>query len=89
MEGLAQFVLKGAIEERQGEMVLVVTDIVTANGRSDTDEMPHAGAPLHMLQFYRVGSRSAKAYLRKRGAPWPPIPYDGIARKVAGEPDAR
>ena len=44
--------------------------------------MPHANAPLHMLQFYRLGRRKAKAYLAKRGAPWPPIPFDQIARAV-------
>jgi len=87
LEGLAQLVLKGAIEERDGVATFVVADIVTANGRSDTDEMPHAGAPLHMLQFYRVGRAAANTYLRKRGTPWPPIPYDEIARAVAGEDD--
>jgi hypothetical protein len=85
LEGLAQLLLKGAVEVRGGDTVFVVTDVVTANGRSDTDEMPHAGAPLHMIQFLRVGRGAAKAYLRKRGAPWPPIPYDAIARAVAEE----
>ena len=84
LEGLAQLVLKGSLEQRDGGVVFTVTDVITANGRSDTDEMPHAGAPLHMMQFYRVGNRAAKAYIRKRGTPWPPIPYDEIASKVAG-----
>lgn len=84
LEGLAQMVLRGAIEERPGgQIVFVVADIITANGRDDTDEMPHAGAPVHMLQFFRVGRGKAKAYLAKRAAPWPPIPYDAIADAVA------
>jgi hypothetical protein len=83
LEGLAQLVLKGAIVERpDGAIVFEVVDLVTANGRPDTDEMPHAGAPIHMLQFYRLGRRKADDYLRRRGAPWPPIPYDAIARAV-------
>jgi hypothetical protein len=87
LEGLAQLVLKGAVEERpDGAIVFMVVDLVTANGRADTDEMPHAGAPLHMLQFFRLGRRKANEYLRRRGAPWPPIPYDAIARAV-GEVD--
>jgi len=85
LEGLAQMVLRGAIAMRpDGTTAFVVADVITANGRDDTDEMPHAGAPLHMLQFFRVGRGKARAYLAKRGAPWPPIPYDEIARRVAG-----
>jgi hypothetical protein len=84
LEGLAQMVLRGTIRERpDGAPIFAVTDIVTANGRDDTDAMPHAGAPLHMVQFFRVGRGKARAYLAKRGAPWPPIPYDEIARRVA------
>ena len=60
-----------------------VTEFVTANGRPNTDRMPHAGAPVHMFQFYRLGRTKAKAYLAKRGAPWPPIPFEQIARDVA------
>lgn len=84
LEGLAQLVLRGSIAQRDdGTTVFTVTDVITANGRDDTDEMPHAGAPLHMLQFFRVGRGKAKAYLAKRGSPWPPIPFDEIARRVA------
>ena len=87
LEGLAQLVLRGRIEAPgDGTVVFTVADVITANGRDDTDEMPHAGAPLHMLQFFRVGRGKARAYLAKRGAPWPPIPYDEIARRVAEEP---
>jgi len=77
LEGLAQLVLRGSIATREdGTPVFTVAD----------DEMPHAGAPRHMLQFLAVGRGKARAYLAKRDTPWPPIPYDEIARRVAGEP---
>jgi hypothetical protein len=83
LEGLRQMVLKGVLGVgHDGAPEFTVSDFVTANGRPDTDRMPHAGAPLHMLAFYRLGRSKAKAYLVKRGAPWPPIPFEQIARDV-------
>ena len=79
LEGLRQMVVKG---ELAGDGGFNVTGVVTANGRPDTDRMPHAGAPLHILAFLRLGRRASKAYLRKRGEPWPPIPYEEIGRLV-------
>jgi hypothetical protein len=95
LEGLRQMVVKGELEDgpaagsgpSPGAPQFVVSAVVTANGRSDTDRMPHAGAPLHMLQFLRLGRRQAQAYLRKRGEPWPTIPYDDIGRAVRGDPE--
>jgi hypothetical protein len=87
LEGLRQMVLKGELVSEDGTLVLKVTAFVTANGRAGTDEMPHAGAPVHMFQFYRLGRSKAKAYLAKRGEPWPPIPYAEIGRKVIDSPD--
>lgn len=83
LEGLRQMVLKGElVEAEDGAVVFAASEFVTANGRADTDRMPHANAPLHMFQFYRLGRRKAKAYLAKRGAPWPAIPFDEIGRAV-------
>ncbi len=83
LENLRQMVLKGELVAADGgSLELAFDDVVTANGRADTDRMPHATAPLHMLQFYVLGRRRAREYLRRRGAPWPPIPYDDIARAV-------
>jgi hypothetical protein len=87
LEGLRQLVIKGELAFHDGAPVLRVTGFVTANGRSGTDRMPHAGAPVHMFQFYRLGRRKAREYLAKRGEPWPPIPYAEIARAVAEAPD--
>jgi hypothetical protein len=80
LEGLRQMLVKG---ELAGDGTFRVLGVVTANGRQDTDQMPHAGAPLHMLAFLRLGRRVSKEYLRKRGKPWPPIPFDEIGRRVA------
>ena len=87
LEGLRQLVVRGELVagggEEGGAPTLRVEAFVTANGRKNTDAMPHAAAPLHMLQFYRLGRRKARAYLAKRGVPWPPIPYDEIDRSIA------
>ena len=85
LEGLRQMVLKGELVTRDGTLVFTVTEFVTANGRTGTDQMPHAGAPLHMLAFYRLGRRKAREYLAKRAEPWPPIPFAEIGRKVLAE----
>jgi hypothetical protein len=83
LERLRQMVVKGELVDGEGgAVVFEIGEFVTANGRPDTDRMPHANAPLHMLQFYRLGRRKAKAYLAKRGAPWPRIPFDEIERAV-------
>jgi hypothetical protein len=76
LEGLRQLLIKGELLEQDGVAVLRPGEFVTANGRPDTDVMPHAGRPLHMAQFFLLGRRKAREYLAKRGAPWPPIPYD-------------
>jgi hypothetical protein len=86
LEGLHQMVVRGTLVDgpsAPGGGVFRIDRVVTANGRSDTDAMPHASAPLHMLAFYRSGRSAAALYLRRRGAPWPPIPFEEIRRKVA------
>lgn len=62
------------LTDNAGVLTLQVDEFVMANGRRSTDEMAYADAPLHMLQFMPLGQRKARAYLAKRGAPWPPIP---------------
>jgi hypothetical protein len=80
LEGLRQMVLKGELVEEGGAVALRVTDFVTANGQTKTDEMPHAGRPIQLLQFFLLGRRKAREYERKRGEPWPPIDYAEIER---------
>ena len=87
LEGLRQMVLKGELVNEDGALIFKVIEFVTANGRPGTDQMPHAGAPLHMFAFYRLGRRKAKEYLAKRAQPWPPIPFAEIGRKVLAEGD--
>lgn len=89
LEGLRQMVLKGELGlAADATTEFKVTEFVTANGRPNTDRMPHASAPLHMFQFYRLGRSKANAYLAKRGEPWPPIPFEQIVRDVRRAQDA-
>jgi len=66
---LRQLVVRGELVPDGGVLMLRVERFVTANGRANTDAMPHAAAPLHMLRIYRLGRRKARAYLAKRGTP--------------------
>jgi hypothetical protein len=85
LEGLRQLVILGELFCEEGLLTLQVSKFVTANGRQNTDRMPHASSPIHMLQFFWLGRRKARAYLAKRGTPWPPIPYEEIDRLIAEE----
>lgn len=85
LESLRQLLLLGTLAENAGTLLFQVERFVTANGRADSDQMPHASSPFHMLKFFWGGWRNAQKYLAKRGAPWPPIPYDEIARLIAEE----
>ncbi len=87
LEDLRQMVLQGELVGDGEGVALAVTGFVTANGRAGTDRMPHAGAPLHMFAFWRLGRHKAKQYLAKRGEPWPPIPYEAIRRAVEESTD--
>ncbi|HEY7021703.1 MAG TPA: hypothetical protein VH349_11345 [Ktedonobacterales bacterium] len=80
LEGLRQMVLKGELVEEGDAVALRVTDFVTANGQTNTDEMPHAERPIQLLQFLLLGRRKAREYERKRGEPWPRIDYAEIER---------
>jgi hypothetical protein len=86
LESLRQLVLLGELTEQEGSLVFYVKKFVTANGRTDSDQMPHASSPFHMLTFFWGGWRNAQKYLAKRGAPWPAVPYDEVARLIAEEP---
>jgi hypothetical protein len=85
LQHLRQLLILGELVDETGVLTLQVTKFVTANGRQDSDEMPHAASPFHMLKFFWLGWRSARAYIAKRGTPWPPIPYDEIERAITEE----
>jgi hypothetical protein len=59
LEGMRQLVILGELVYEEGLLTLRVSKFVTANGRSDTDQLPHAGSPLHMLQFWWLSRLSA------------------------------
>jgi hypothetical protein len=82
LEGLRQFVILGELDDEDGLLTLHVSKFVTANGRQDTDRMPHASSPWHMMQFFWLGWHNARAYIAKRGSPWPSIPFDEIVHAV-------
>ncbi len=82
LEGLRQLVILGNLVAIDDQLALQVSKFVTANNRRDSDKLPHASSPLHMLQFLWIGRRNAKQYLAKRGEPWPRVPYDEIVRAL-------
>jgi hypothetical protein len=83
LERLRQLALQGALVDEEGILTFVVEKFITANGRDDSDQMPHASSPLYMFKFFLIGWRNARRYLAKREELWPPIPYDEIMRLVA------
>ncbi len=85
LEGLRQIVILGELNGENRLLTLQVSRFVTANGRQDTDQMPHASSPWQMVQFFWLGRRNARAYLARRDEPWPPIPFDAIVRAVDEE----
>ncbi len=85
LEALRQLVVLGELRDENGLLTFHIEKFVTANGRTDSDRMPHASSPMHMLKFFILGRRNARAYIAKRGQPWPPIPYDDITRSIAEE----
>ncbi len=84
LESLRQMVALGNLskESEDGAMIFLVEKFVTANGRANSDQMPHASDSVHMLKFFFIGWRNARVYLAKRGILWPPIPYDEILRLI-------
>jgi hypothetical protein len=78
-------VILGELVSEDGVLTLKVSKFVTANGRPNSDQMPHASSPLLMMQFWLLGRRNSRTYLARRGKPWPPIPFDVIERLLAEE----
>jgi hypothetical protein len=85
LEALRQMVVLGELKDEDGSLTFYIDKFVTANGRTDSDQMPHASSPTHLLKFFFLGRRNAQAYIAKRGKPWPPIPYGDITRSMAEE----
>ncbi|MGH2509345.1 MAG: hypothetical protein ACRDHZ_18355, partial [Ktedonobacteraceae bacterium] len=47
LESLRQLILLGKLTENEGSLLFQVEKFVTANGRADSDQMPHASSPFH------------------------------------------
>lgn len=88
LEDFHELSIKGELQESGGTLILKPSEFLTGTGRPDTDEMPHAGKPLDLLRFMRLGRRKAREYLAKRGQPWPPIQFKELVR-AAKDLDAK
>ncbi len=80
LENFHELVIKGELDNEGGVLTLHPADFLTGTGRQDSDRMPHAAAPLPLIQFMMLGRRKAREYLAKRGQPWPPIQFDPLVR---------
>ncbi len=80
LEDFHELVIKGELAAEGDTLTLEPGEFVTGTGRQDTDRMPHAAAPLHLIQFMLLGRRKAREYLAKRGKPWPPVPFEQLVR---------
>jgi hypothetical protein len=83
LEKQYQLLIRGQLALGEGGLILRPTAFVTANGSDSHDRMPHAGAPLDILRFMLLGRKQARAYLRRRKAPWPPIDFTPMLRIVS------
>jgi hypothetical protein len=80
LENQYQMLIRGQLEVDNGGVILRPTAFVTANGSSETDRMPHAGAPLPLIRFMLLGQKQARAYIRRRKSPWPRVDFDPMLR---------
>jgi len=71
LENQYQLMIRGYLVQQGGSLELRPTHFVTANGSRTGDRMPHAGAPLQLIQFMLLGRRQAATYLRRRNVAWP------------------
>jgi hypothetical protein len=71
LENQYQLLIRGRLVQENERLVFRPSAFVTASGSRTSDRMPHAGAPLQLIQFMRLGRRQARAYLRRRRMAWP------------------
>jgi hypothetical protein len=71
LENQYQLMIRGHLVQQDDSLELRPTHFVTANGSLTGDRMPHAGAPLQLIQFMLLGRRQAARYLRRRNVAWP------------------
>lgn len=77
-----ELLITGTLAPAGGTLALAPKAFLTGSGRQDTDRMAVAGSPLDLLRFLLLGRRQARAYLARRGAPWPPRPWDKMLRSL-------
>lgn len=82
LEEQYELLIRGELADDAGRPVFRPTAFLTGTGSVKDDQMPHAGNPVQLVQFMLLGRRKARAYLAKRGTPWPPISFDGLLRAL-------
>ncbi len=82
LEDQYELMIKGELLDEGGQPVFRPAAFVTGTGSPADDQMPHATNPVQLIQFMLLGRRKAREYLAKRGAPWPPISFEGLLRAL-------
>ena len=68
--------VKGELAFEDGQLIFRPNGWLTGSGSEINDRMPISGTIVERIQFMRLGRHKAREYLKKRGEPWPPRPWD-------------
>jgi hypothetical protein len=82
LEDQHELMMKGELVVADGQAIFRPAEFLTGTGSPTTDAMPHSGDPIQLIQFMLLGRRKAREYLAKRGAPWEPIQFDLLIRRM-------
>ena len=82
LENQYEMMIKGEVAAEGDSLVFRPGDFLTGTGSPTSDRMPHAGNPIQLIQFMRLGRRKAKEYLTKRGQPWPPVDFPRLIKSL-------
>jgi hypothetical protein len=86
LENQYQLLIRGQLVAENGQLVFRTDRFVSGGGSPTSDRMPHAGAPLQLIQFLLLGRRQAASYLRRRKTAWPVdfTPMLRVLRELGG-----
>jgi hypothetical protein len=82
LENQYEMMIKGEVAAEGDRLVFRPGDFLTGTGSPTSDRMPHAGNPVQLIQFMRLGRRKAKEYIAKRGQPWPPVDFKAMLKAI-------
>src|ERR1041384_7853048 len=83
LEDFHEMMIRGELSQGAGEMVFTPTSFLTGSGREDTDAMPHAKDPVHLVKFMLLGRKKAREYLAKSKSTWPRVDFRPILEVAA------